>query len=138
MSSKRKHDPNFPLCRFAFADGRHCALPAQPNHDGLCPSHFNALHRFANSKAPARHLSPLSWKYLDELDIRQVQANLQEAVEAQAICPRKAGTMNYIGNLLISSLREAKAEAFRKGAGPDWDAIRILLDDPDAHLVPDS
>jgi hypothetical protein len=46
--------------------------------------------------------------------------------------------MRYIGNVLLSSIRDAKAAAFRKGTGPDWDAIRKLLDDPDAYLVPGS
>jgi len=28
VTSKRTTSPDFPLCRFAFADGRRCALPA--------------------------------------------------------------------------------------------------------------
>lgn len=138
MSSKRQHDPAFPLCRFAFADGRHCAQPAQRNHEGLCPSHFNALHRSANSKPPARHLSRLSWKYLDESDVRLVQANLQKAVAAQAISSQKAATMRCIGNILISALRATKVEAFRNGTGPAWDTIRKILDDRDARRAPGS
>jgi len=47
----------------------------------------------------------------------------------------KAATMRYIGNILLSCLRNAQAAQFLNGAGPDLDAIRKLLDDPDAHLV---
>jgi hypothetical protein len=61
--------------------------------------------------------------------------NLQEAVAAQTISRGKAATMRYIGNVLLSCLRDARAIQFRNGAGPNWDAIRKLLDDRDAHMV---
>jgi len=138
MSSKRRHNPNSPLCRFAFADGRHCAHPAHAQCDGLCPSHHKALLHARKSKDPARHLSPLSWKYLEESDVQQILANLPDAVDSQAISSGRASAMRYIGNVLIWSMRDAKAEALRKGSGRDWDAIRKLLDDPDAHPAPDS
>jgi hypothetical protein len=138
MSSKRTHSPNFPLCRFAFADGRHCAHPAHPQWDGLCPSHNKALHRSRRSKDPARHLSPLSWKYLDESDVKQILANLPDAVDSQAISSGRASALRYLGNVLICSIRDAKVEALREGRGRHWDAIRKLLDDRDAHPAPDS
>jgi len=138
MPSKRTNSPGSSLCCFTLADGRHCALPADPQCDGLCLSHFNAMNRSPSSKGPARHLPPLSGKHLYGADDLQVLANFPEAVHPQAISPEKATTMNYIGNTLIASLREMKAEALLKGTGPDWDAIRKLLEDCEIHPVPDS
>ena len=43
MSSKRLDLPDAPLCRFSFADGRRCALPAHPAHDGFCFASITAL-----------------------------------------------------------------------------------------------
>jgi len=51
---------------------------------------------------------------------------------------KRAGALNYVCNVLLQSFRQVKADAFRKGSGPDWDAIRKLLDDPDAHPAPHS
>jgi uncharacterized protein YndB with AHSA1/START domain len=38
MSSARPSDP-FNLCKFTFANGRMCGLPAHPKHDGFCLTH---------------------------------------------------------------------------------------------------
>jgi hypothetical protein len=103
--------------------------PPIPNATAFAPSHYKALLHSRKSKDPARHLSPLSWKYLDESDVRQILAYLPDAVDSQAISS---------GNVLIWSMRDAKAEALRKGSDRDWDAIRKLLDDPDAHPAPDT
>jgi hypothetical protein len=138
MSSKRKHIPGAPLCRFAFADGRHCALPAHAQCDGLCPSHFNALNLATKANDPARHLSPLSWKYLNEADVKQLLANLRDAVDSQAMSRKRAGALNYVCSVLLQSIRQEKADSLRKGSGRDWDEIRKLLDDPDAHPASDS
>lgn len=72
------------------------------------------------------------------MEVLQVLGNLQEAVASQNISRRRAATMRYIGNTLLSCLRDARTTQFRDGAGPEWDAIRKLLDDPDAHPGPGS
>jgi hypothetical protein len=135
VSSKRNDSPEFPLCRFAFADGRHCALPARPHHDGLCPPHFAALNRRTKPRNPARRLSRLSSNPLNEAEVLQIISDLKGAIASQTISPNEAATMTYIGNVLLSCLRASKEAAFREGAGSDWDAIRKLLDDRDTHPV---
>ena len=132
MSSKRNQSPEFPLCRFAFVDGRHCALPAQPHSDGLCPPHFAAWNRRTKPRNPTRHLSNLSDKPLNETDVLQIMADLKGQIASKTISANKASTMSYIGNVLLSCLRASKVAAFRDGAGPEWDAIRELIDDRDA------
>jgi hypothetical protein len=135
VSSKRNHSPEFRLCRFAFADGRHCALPAHPHCDGLCPPHFAALNRQTKPRNPARSLSHPNFNPLNETDVLQIIADLKGAIADKTIPPNKAATMTYINNVLLSCLRASKTAAFREGAGPDWDAIRKLLDDCDARPV---
>jgi hypothetical protein len=135
VSGKRKHSPEFPLCRFAFADGRHCALPAHSHRDGLCPPHFAALNRQTKPRNPARRLSRLSSNPLSEAEVLQIISDLKGAIASQTISPNKAATMTYIGNVLLSCLRASKTAAFREGAGPDWEAIRELLDDRHTHPV---
>jgi hypothetical protein len=131
VSGKRNHYPEFPLCRFSFADGRHCALPARPHRDGLCPPHFAALNRQAKPRNPARRLSQLTSNPLNEAEVLQIIGDLKGAIASKTISPSKAATMAYIGNVLLSCLRASKTAAFREGAGPDWDAIRKLVDDRD-------
>jgi hypothetical protein len=137
VSSKRNHSPEFPLCRFAFADGRHCALPAQPQRGGLCPPHFAALNRQTKPKNPARGLSRLTSNPLNETDVLQIISELKGAIASKSISPNKAATITYIGNVLLSCLRASKAAAFRDGAGPEWDAIRELID-ARTHPIPRS
>jgi len=133
VSSKRNHSSEFPRCRFAFADGRRCALPAPPRRDGLCPPHFAALNRQTKPRNPARRLSQLDSHPLNEAEVLQIISDLKGAIATQTISPDKAATMTYIGNVLLSCLRASKAAAFREGAGPAWDAIRKLVDDRDIH-----
>jgi hypothetical protein len=60
MSSRRQHSPEVPLCRFAFADGRHCATPAHPDYDGLCYSHGTLAPRTSRKDNLLRELAPLA------------------------------------------------------------------------------
>lgn len=130
MSSKRKHDPDSPLCRFAFADGRHCALPAHPECDGLCYTHGTLAPRASRQDNFRRELSSLADGSTSATDFRRASRALSRALAQRRISPEKAAALIQISNLLRQSGRYAQEESFHSARGTAWDAIRQLLDGP--------
>lgn len=60
MSGCRDDSPETPLCRFAYKDGRCCAMPAHPDYDGLCYSHGTPTPRASRQDNLLRELAPLA------------------------------------------------------------------------------
>jgi len=111
--SDQKPDPFFDgLCKFEFADGRHCRMPAHPEHKGYCLSHAAARRRsFHREDDLIEELSSPTGDYFSQIDINHVLGRLFEALAANRVSPRRAATLAYIGQLLLRSQKGAHFEA---------------------------
>ena len=65
MTSKRPTSPAFPLCCFAFADGRHCTLPAAPESDGICYHHAHTPQLLSRKPSSAKSRVSISSKLIE-------------------------------------------------------------------------
>jgi hypothetical protein len=138
MSSKRIDLPNAPLCRFSFADGRRCALPAHPAYNGLCFHHGTLRPRASRNDNLLRELEPLMRKGVTEADLHNALSALSRAVAARRMSRQKAATLAYLGLVLFQSDQLATQEEFRTGAGPCWDRVHALLDECVIDVPPES
>ena len=131
----------FNLCQFKFANGRMCGLPAHPKHDGLCLAHARviSLREQPREEDLSAELSSFAGDYITQIDINHTLGKLFDALAANRISSRRAGTLAYIGCLLMQTQVGAKHEASR------WDldapTMKKLLElkypnDPDPSFHP--
>ncbi|HEY1469844.1 MAG TPA: hypothetical protein VGF61_12435 [Candidatus Acidoferrum sp.] len=130
MSSKRIDLPNA-LCRFSFSDGRRCAQPAHPAHDGLCLHHATPRSRASRNKNLLREFEPLMRKGVREIDLHNALSALSREVAARRMGRKRAATLAYLGRVLFQSDQMITEDELRAGAGPRWDRIHALLDERD-------
>lgn len=130
MSGKRPHSPDSPLCRFSFADGRHCKMPAHPDCDGLCYTHGTLAPRASRQDNFLRELAPLSNGSPTPEDFRHAFSAISRALAHQRIEPSRAAALANIAELLRRLQRRANEDDFRSARGSVWDALRDFLDDP--------
>jgi hypothetical protein len=111
--SNQKPDPFYDgLCKFQFADGRHCKMPAHPDHKGFCLNHGTAHRRSLHREDDlTRELASPAGDFITQMDINHVLGKLFDAVAANRCSPRRAATLAYIGNLLLQSQNGARHEA---------------------------
>ena len=131
MSGRRPNAQDVSLCRFTFADGRRCRLPARPDFDGLCFQHGTFRPRASRQDNFLREIQPLAQGSCRQRDIHRAQRALSRASEEHRISPEAVGDFDRLASLIRLSGRYAQEEQFAAGLGHDWDAIRKLLDDPD-------
>ena len=103
----------FNLCKFKFANGRVCGLPAHPKHDGLCLSHARLL----NDKPPQREddlateLASPGGDFTTQIDINHVLGKLFDALASNRVSTRRASTLAYIACQLAQTQKGAIHEA---------------------------
>ncbi len=112
MSNARPSDP-FNLCRFTFANGRMCGLPAHPKHDGLCLTHGRRSNPEPREDDLSAELASPAGDFITQIDINHVLGRLFTALASNRISSRRAGTLAYIGCLLTQTQQGAKKEAAR-------------------------
>jgi hypothetical protein len=137
VSAKRVELPGSPLCRFAFADGRRCALPAHPDHHGFCLPHGSRRKRSAPSDNLTRDLSNLLHEDRSASEIFHVLENAQRSLGTPSRGDRFS-TLTYLAKIILESERFAQEVSFRKGSGASIEKIRKLLDDLTSHSTPHS
>ena len=124
MSSLRSQD-RVSLCRFTFADGRHCRTPRSPNHPHFCFDHARKESQARSANKLARELAYfLSGEYLSANDLTAVLGRLVPAVVRGDIKPRAARTLAYLAQTLVQTIHLAQHEYINAFGTNDWrDAI---------------
>ncbi|MGB7436177.1 MAG: hypothetical protein WBR26_15835 [Candidatus Acidiferrum sp.] len=105
------------LCRFTFADGRRCRLPAHPDFEGLCYSHGTFRPRASRQDNFLREVAPLAQGSSRSADIRRAQRALSRASREQRISPDAVGAFDRLGHLIRLTGRYAHEEEFTSGHG---------------------
>lgn len=137
VSAKRVELPGSPLCRRTFADGRRCALPAHPDHNGLCLPHGSRHKRTTPRKELNRSLANLVREDRSASEIFHVLDNAQRSLGTPSRGDRFS-TLTYLSKIILESERFAQEVSFRKGSGRSVEQIRKLLDDLAPHSSPNS
>lgn len=112
MSNARPTDI-FNLCQYKFANGRLCGLPAHPKHDGLCLTHGTRTTPKPREDDLSHELASPAGDFITQIDINHVLGKLFVALASNRVTPRRAGTLAYIGCLLMQTQQAAKREAAR-------------------------
>ncbi len=138
MSSKRIDLPTAPLCRFSFADGRRCALPAHPEHDGLCLPHASRNARPPRRDDLARNFTDLAREDISPSELLRALENVQRLLANRRELSDRASVLTYLGKIILEGELLAHEQSFRKGSGRHIDNLRKLLDSPAPDSTPKS
>jgi hypothetical protein len=133
VSGKRLNSPDSPLCRFAFADGRRCRSIAHPNFEGLCFQHGTFRSRASRHDNFLRELSPLAKGSTRAVDVSRAERALFRAFTEGRISAEQLAALHRLAALLRHATRFSRDEGFAAGCGPDWEAIRKLMDQRDSE-----
>jgi hypothetical protein len=128
MCGKPLESPDSPRCRFTFADGRRCRMPAHPSYDGLCYPHGTLAERASRQDNLVRELAPLASGSSNSAKFHRACRTLFRAIAQRRIPPERAAVLVRISKLIRQAHRAKQDDAFLSGHGPAWDEIRQLLD----------
>ena len=130
MSNKRPLTPPFPVCRFTFADGRRCTLPASAESNGLCYAHTHAAIRPLRRSDLVRVLSNPDDAPPNATQIKRFLAKLPRAMAEGLITQKEVRNFTYLCNVLLQCERVSKQSA-AKSASPK--RARPVTPNKDAH-----
>ncbi len=117
MSSNSAITPAFPVCRFTFADGRRCTLPASAESNGLCYAHTHAAMRPLRRSDLVRELSNPDDSPPDATQIKRFLAKLPRALAEGLLTHKEVRNFTYLCNVLLQCERVSKQSA-AKSASP--------------------
>jgi len=110
MSTKRADSP-YDLCKFEYADGRFCALPAIASLDGYCRSH-SARHRrhplHEDNEDLSLELPLFTSDPPSQEDIHCAISRIFRALAANRISNRRAATFGYLAQILLATSGDNK------------------------------
>ncbi|MGB7438142.1 MAG: hypothetical protein WBR26_19910 [Candidatus Acidiferrum sp.] len=105
------------LCKFAFADGRMCAMPGLPAFNGYCRSHAS----LGRPKPPTEeNLIAEILEFVNpetgHIDVHGALQQVFRAMAANKISTRRAATFGYLGQLILLSdpTKPSKQEHMRE------------------------
>ena len=137
MSSKRNHLLNFPSAVSPLPMADTALSPPTPT------AMASALHISARCTArPSPAIPPAAFHTSPSISQRDGSPSDHQRSQRSDCCPNHFSQQSRQHDLDLHWQRSSlflspsiQAAAFREGAGPDWDAIRKLLDHPDDHPV---
>ena len=129
--SNRRPTPAPNLCQFQFANGKRCRMTARPGRDGLCLHHATA-HRRTRVREDdlSDDLVTLTGNFFTNSDISEALGRLFEALAANRLSPKRAGTLAYIAQLLLCSQPGVEREARLGRAEHKWDQLLYSIFHP--------
>jgi hypothetical protein len=75
--SNQRPDPLYGLCKFQFANGKHCAMPSHPDYKGLCRNHGTAHRRTQYREDDLyKELASPAGDFITKIDINHVLGKL--------------------------------------------------------------
>jgi len=110
------------LCCFSFRDGRTCRLPRWKKHRTLCIYHARSEQQLLGADQAASQLISLSGDFRTASDINHVLGKLFTLVAKNRIPRRNAVALAYIGQLLLQTLPQVRAEIRNTLGYRAWDA----------------
>jgi hypothetical protein len=100
-----------PRCQFHFSDGRTCRMLRTPAHPNFCVFHAREELQLLESQSLGKQISTsLQGDFLTATDINHVLRKLFIAIAQDRIPLRKAATLTYLGQVLLTSLPHVKKE----------------------------
>ena len=135
VSNKRPLAPAFPVCRFSFADGRRCALPATPESNGLCYTHANAAHRRLRPSDLSRELIVPPGTLVPPEKIVRLLSKVPIAMAQGLITPKEAGNLAYLCNVLLQTARAARGATPAVDPHAEWAVMSRFLNDDDDEIT---
>jgi hypothetical protein len=118
-------------CRFAFADGRRCALPAAPHSDGLCHPHAHAPRRRLRPSDLIRELESISSSPIDNTHVHGLLAKLPAAVADGVLSPRDASIIRQNCALMLQCATLSRGEPLPEPRGSEWNFVVSILNSDD-------
>ena len=132
MSGKRPDFQDPSRCRFSFADGRRCRMPARLELHGLCFHHGTFRSRASRQDNFLREMACLTRGSAKPADYSRAERTLFRAFYEGRISAQEFGAFKQLSSLIRLTDRVANEEQFSAGCGPAWDAIRKLIDREDS------
>ena len=121
MTAKRPKIVPPELCRFPFADGRHCRMVRQKDHPSLCPHHAREEQQLLEFPRIGEELAAtLTGNFLTASDVNHVLGKVFTAVAQGRLPHRTALTLAYIGKLMLASLPAVKDETHFEYSYEAW------------------
>ena len=101
--------PESEYCTFLYADGRRCRALTMPNRN-VCIAHWHHDGQFVEDSAALETLADPRNAMDTPAGVNKALACLFRLTAQGKIPIRKAATLAYIGQLLISSLPQSRAD----------------------------
>jgi hypothetical protein len=120
------NSPDLGRCRFAFADGRRCALPASPHSDGLCYTHAHATRRRLRPSDLIRELESISSSPIDNAHVHRLLAKLPAAADG-VLSPKDASIIRQNCALMLQCATLSKGEPLPEPRGSEWNLVVSIL-----------
>jgi hypothetical protein len=114
-------------CRFAFADGRRCALPAAPQSDGLCYTHAHAPRRRLRPSDLIRELESISSSPIDNTHVHRLLAKLPTATADGVLSPKDASIIRQNCALMLQCGTLSRGEPLPEPRGSEWNFVVSIL-----------
>jgi|SRR5579872_5545479 hypothetical protein len=124
MSSTFQRHPG--VCRFTYADGRHCRMLISPSHTYLCSCHaLKETQALAAQTVGRRLTATLSHDFITACDLTSALSQLFGAIAQGHIKPGTANTLAYVGQTIAQTLRLSQQEFIAAYGAQAWrSAIR--------------
>jgi hypothetical protein len=106
VSSKRQDSLAFPLCRYSFADGRHCAQPASSDSHGLCYTHAHMPHRRLRRSDLIRALGSPKASLADPASLQRFMDKLPRAYAEGLITRRELHVYRFLHQVIQQCSRD--------------------------------
>ena len=120
MSTLRPQD-RVSLCRFTFADGRHCRTPRAANHPYFCFDHARKETQARVAEKLGNDLAYFfSGEYLSACDLTTAIGRLIPAVVRGDIKPKAATTVAYLAQTLAQVIPLAQQEYHSAVGSAPW------------------
>jgi hypothetical protein len=98
-------------CQFQFSDGRCCRMLRTPAHPFFCPFHAKqALELLESQRLGTEISTSFHGDFLTATDINHVLGKLFIAAAQDRVPLRKATTLAFLGQVMLSSLPHVKKE----------------------------
>lgn len=114
---------NSSRCLFSTSDGRRCAMLRHESHPSLCLFHAREERQLLEAEKVAASLATFTGGLYTVNDVNQALAQLFRLVAANRIPSRTAGTLAYIGQLLLLSVPGVEREINMTRGRDGWQRL---------------
>jgi hypothetical protein len=125
-------------CKFAFSDGRSCAMPRWNRHRHFCLFHARQEQQILDADRVGEELSGFTGEIRTNIELNRALSSLFKALAQNRIPTRNAAVLAYIGQLLQKTISDAQDELYKiDGNDAVEDLVRNALDAHDGRARED-